>query len=190
MNCKAVERWLDRGMPENGRERVKRHVAVCGACFEAFEAAASLESALRAEAGRAIPAALAAPAGAEFVANVMTRVAIAEPLARGARADRRRAAVWIALVTDPLSVVSITAAFLVAVLSAWHPSWFFDAGMNLVARWWWPAVALSPGGRIELDTIIWLGIAIAASPIVLWAGWALYRRFERTLLLLAARPRG
>lgn len=190
MNCKAVGRWLDQGMPEKGRVRVERHVAVCGACFEAFEAASGLESALRAQAGRAMPAALPARAGAEFVANVMTRVAAAESLARAARPERRRAAVWIALVTDPICITSITAGFLVAVLSVWHPSLFFDAGMNLVARWWWPAAALAPGGRIELDTIIWCGIAIAASPIVLWGGWALYRRFERALLLLAARPRG
>ena len=38
MNCSDVERWLDRGMPDSGSERAMRHVAACGACFEAFEA--------------------------------------------------------------------------------------------------------------------------------------------------------
>ena len=196
MNCRAVARWLDRGMPEKGHESVKRHVAVCGACFEAFEAASGLETALRAEAGlhaetgRAIQAPLAAPAGAEFVANVMARVDAAESLARNARPERGRAAIWISLVTDPLCVVSITAAVLIAVWSAWHPNWFLGAGMTLVARWWLPAAALAPGGRIELAPIVWFGIAAAALPVVLWAGWTLYRRFERTFRFLAARPGG
>src|SRR5439155_21127227 len=99
MNCSDVERWLDRGMPDSGGGRAMRHVAACGACFEAFEAASGLESALRAEAAtlRGATAGATAPAPAEFVANVMARVATADSLALGARLERRRTRFWITL---------------------------------------------------------------------------------------------
>lgn len=189
MNCRAVERWLDRGMPENAREVAMRHVAVCGACFEAFEAATSLETALRAAAAdtRALPAGSAASVAPDFVSNVMARVAAADSLARVARPDRGRANIWVELVTDPLSVIAITAAFVVALWSAWHPNWFYEVGMNLAGRWW-SVAALPPRSPIELDPFVWAGLAVAASPFVVWGSWALYRRIERALLLLAARP--
>ena len=191
MNCRVVERWLDRGMPEGERESAMRHVALCGACFEAFEAASGLEAALRAEAAtvRALaPDATAPAASSEFVANVMARVAAADTLALGARLERRRSRFWITLATDPIIVCSITAALVVAVWTVLRPGWFLDAGMNLAARWWLSTSALALPGRIELEPVLWIGIAISVSPLVLWGGWALYRRFERAILLLAARP--
>ncbi|TMQ63117.1 MAG: hypothetical protein E6K79_10750 [Candidatus Eisenbacteria bacterium] len=190
MNCSDVERWLDRGMPDSGSERAMRHVAACGACFEAFEAASGLESALRAEgaSARAATVAAAVPAAPEFVANVMARVATADSLALGARLERRRARFWITLATDPIIVCSITAALVVAVWTVLRPGWFLDAGMNLAARWWLSTSALALPSRIELKPVLWIGIAIAVLPLVLWGSWALYRRFERAVLLLAARP--
>jgi len=58
----------------------------------------------------------------------------------------------------------------------------------LAARSWWSAAALSPRGGVVVDPLIWLGLAIALTPLAIWGGWALYRRIERTVLLLAARP--
>jgi hypothetical protein len=118
----------------------------------------------------------------------MTRIAAADSLAREARLERRRAPLWISLATDPISVSSITAALLVAVWTHRHPNWMLDAGMNLVARWWSSAAALAPQGRVDVDPLVWIELAIAVSPLVLWGSWALYRRIERALLLLAARP--
>jgi hypothetical protein len=190
MNCRVVERWLDRGMPEGEREAAMRHVALCGACFEALEAASALEAAMRAEAAtvRAATAGATTPNASEFVATVMARVAAADSLALGARLDRRRARFWITLATDPISICSITAALLVAVWTIWRPSWALDTGMNLAARWWLSTSALALPGRIELEPVLWVGIAISVSPLVLWGGWTLYRRVERAILLLASRP--
>jgi len=175
-------------MPVEDREDAMRHVAVCGVCTEAFEAASGVENALRhvAATAWAAPAAAAVPPAPEFVANVMSRIAAAESLGRGL--ERRRGQIWISLVTDPLSVISITAALLVAVWSAWHARWFRDAGMTLAARSWWSAAALAPRGGVVVDPLIWTGIGIAVTPLAIWGGWALYRRIERTVLLLAARP--
>ncbi|HKW51246.1 MAG TPA: hypothetical protein VJQ53_05865 [Candidatus Eisenbacteria bacterium] len=191
MKCSDVERWLDRGMPEGGRERAMQHVAVCGACFEAFEAASGLEAALRAKAAAeraATAGAEASAASSEFVANVMARVASADSMALGARLDRRRARFWITLATDPITVCSITAALLVTVWTLMRPGWFLDAGMNLAGRWWLSTAAIAPTGRIALEPVVWIGIAISVSPLILWGGWTLYRRFERAILLLASRP--
>jgi hypothetical protein len=190
MNCSGVERWLDRGMPAGGREGAIRHAAICGACSEAVEAASSLEAALRGAAATAWagPADSAPPASPDFVANVMARIAAAHSLAREARLERRRARLWISLATDPISVSSITAALLVAVWTLRHPTWMLDAGMNLVARWWWSAAALAPQGRVDVDPLVWIELAIAVFPLVVWGGWTLYRRIERALLLIAARP--
>jgi len=170
MSCRSVEQWLDRGMPVEEREDAMRHVAVCGACSEAFEAASGVEKALRhvAATAWAAPAAAAVPPAPEFVANVMSRVAAAESLGRGSQLERRRGQIWISLVTDPLSVISITAALLVAVWGAWHPRWFFDAGMTLAARSWWSAAALAPRGGVVVDPLILTGIAIAVTPLAIW----------------------
>jgi len=197
MKCSDVQRWLDRGMPEGERERAMRHVAVCGACFEAFEAASGLEAALHAhaETARAETAGVAPPGTGDFVANVMARVTSADSLALGARLERRRGRYWVTLLTDPISICSITAALLVAVWTYIRPGWFLDAGMNLAARWWAsastlsaPASTFSAPGRVELQPILWIGIAISVSPLILWGGWALYSRIERAILLLASRP--
>jgi hypothetical protein len=191
MKCKAVARWLDQGMPEKARDVAMRHVAVCGSCFEAFEAASSVEAALRAEAAvRAVPVVAAvdgAPACVDFVANVMARVEGAESIPRKAKPVRRPSRAWIELAADPLTVISITIAALVTLWSAWHPNWFYEAGMNLAARWW-SVATLQPRSPIELDPYVWAGLAIAAFPFVVLGIWVLYRRLERAVLMLAARP--
>jgi hypothetical protein len=190
MKCSDVQRWLDRGMPDVGRERAIRHVAVCGACFEAFEATSGLEAALRAQAEteRAATAGAAPRGTGDFVANVMARVTSADSLALWARLERRRSRYWVTLLTDPISICSITAALLVAVWTYMRPGWFLETGMNLAARWWVSASTFSAPGRVELQPILWIGIAISVSPLILWGGWALYSRIERAILLLASRP--
>jgi hypothetical protein len=201
VNCRGVERWLDQGMPADDRENAMRHAAICGACSEAIEAASGLEAALRGAAATAWAAPTAsadsadsadsttspAPPSPDFVANVMTRIAAADSLAREARLERRPARLWISLATDPISVSAITAALLVAVWTFRHPNWMLEAGMNLVG-WWWSAAALAPQGRVDVDPIVWIELAIAVFPLALWGSWLLYRRIERALLLLAARP--
>jgi len=189
MSCRFVERWLDQGTPEKERERAMRHVPLCGACYEAFAAASSVEAALRAEASelRARPAVSAAPASPDFVESVMTRVAAAQSLAWNVKLGRRHGRMWIELVTDPISMVLFTAALVVGIWGLLRPQWFLEAGMKLVGGWS-SVVSLAQSGHIDLAPAVWAGVAIAASPVVIWAGWALYRRLERTLLLLGARP--
>src|SRR3989442_572722 len=148
MNCSRVVRWLDQGMPAAGREAALRHVEVCEGCAEAYGAARRIDVALRSDAAR--EPALDSVAGTAFVKSVMARVAAAEPLAREGRFGRTRALWWLRLATDPLSAISVTAALVVAVWTAWHPKWFLGAGGRLMARWWSPIAALAPSSAIDV----------------------------------------
>lgn len=183
MKCNEFERWLNKGEPERDRQRARKHAAGCARCGRALGAALVVEEALRSEA--AIPVIAASPG---FVASVMNRVEVIAERTREVPVGRPLFPWWARLATDPMSVVSVTLGISLGVAALWNPQWLLDTTVNLGAHWWWLALSASSAARGDLDPVSWLSIGIALAPLAAWGIYSLYRRLERTAILIIERP--
>ncbi len=181
MKCAEVERWLDEGMPDGVRAEAIRHIEACPGCTASVEAAREIEAALRQDALGSSP--VAPPA---FVECVIARVDSARLSVQAAGAERPLRW-WVALATDPVSVVSLTLALLLAVFTLYRPNWAFEANLALVSRASLWTSRIAPLQSPALHPALWLGLAAGFAPLGLWGLLRAYRAIERTILLITAR---
>jgi hypothetical protein len=183
MNCPELERWLDEGMPETARADALHHVESCAGCAELLAAAGAIEALLREEPAEGAP--IVAPPG--FTNAVLARV---ESETKGARvAFPQREPWWVSWALDPVSVVAITAAVVVAAMARLHPAWFLDPGFAWISRSSeWTEVAWTDAAAFFRATArVWLAIGIGLAPLAIWGAAMFVRRLERLVLLLVAR---
>jgi anti-sigma factor RsiW len=181
VNCDALTRWLDDGMPERESDAARAHARGCPRCARSLAAAEAIEALLSS------PAPASAPA--TFTDRVMARVASASEARGHATMPAPSPFPWWARVAaDP-------AAALAAALSAvvvWKADALIALATALAARiaQSLPAAA-TPVTRIPevfRQSDVLLGTSIAALPILAWMSWAIYRWSER--MVLAPRARG
>ena len=180
MNCAAVERWLNEGMPARGLATARAHAAGCPLCAPRLAAAVRAESIL-AETARGTP-----PAPAGFADRVLARIGAEAPLrppavARTAPAAMRiprGAAWWIRAGADPAIAVAIAVAtvFLgvtqVAVFLARRPIALPPPALD------WSAAREALGGT----PLAQAALAVSAVGLVLLATRRAYHHFaERSL---------
>jgi len=189
MKCPELERWLDEGMPEAGRADALRHGESCAGCAELLAAAAAVEAMLRDDPVAIEP--VAAPPG--FTNAVLARIEHAgrSPSRSGAwvGAPRQREPWWITWALDPVSVVAITAAVVVAAIARLHPAWFLDPGFAWIDKSseWAGAASREAATFFRASAPVWIAIGVGLAPLVIWGLAIFVRRLERLLLLLAAR---
>jgi hypothetical protein len=178
MTCSKFDRWLDEGMPEPASDHALAHARACVRCAAALETARAVESALAKEV-----APTRAPAG--FSSSVMARVRASESaLAREAR-PLPTSPWWIAILSDPVSSVSITVAALTLALLLWNPEMVLRLGGWLGAHW---SEWVVRRAEIPMHPIVWLAFLATAGPLVLWGIWEIGRNLERVLVLHVTRP--
>lgn len=183
MKCSGFDRWLDEGQPERQRESALEHGADCARCADALQAARAIETVLRAEnADRTVSA---PPA---FVDTVMARVDAAARRTSAPVVDRQRVPWWVAIASDPVSIVSVTVGLSVAAWTISHPQWIRNLAMDVAGRWWSWVLAATSQSRLDIDPVVWLSIWIAMSPLILWGSWVAWRRLERAMILMVERP--
>ncbi len=180
MNCDALERWLDEGMPEAGSRRAHDHAARCPICAGRLEEALALEAFLEFAAPQAAPP--------RFAERAMERIALeAPPAPRLAAAPRpawrpaRPAAGWLGVLAEPAFTASVAVASVL--LASWKAAQVAARtlpeipGTALLSsiRISWPRVSLglSPLGE-------WM-LLLALLPLVAWGSLFLSRRIEETI---------
>lgn len=202
MNCSSFERWLDAGMPESEARRALAHAGSCRVCAPTLAEARAVEAALRAEAPGAAESPVAsadlagAASSAAFVDAVMARVQVeAEAAAvRGAddpaRTGEATPAPWLLrLFVDPVSVVSVTLAVVVGAVTSLEPEWV-TAGASAISAYGRRAVeGLAAWPVLSRPTPAALALAAAIAPLAAFAAVAVYRSFERAIVLMAAGRR-
>jgi hypothetical protein len=177
MTCSMFDRWLDEGMPEPESAAALAHAGACARCAAALQTARAIESAL---AGGVTP--VRVPAG--FTSGVMSRVRASE--SESAREARTAPTLpwWVAILSDPVSSVSLTVAALTLVLLLWDPQAVLRLGGWLGAHWseW------VMRGEIPLHPLVRLALLAAAAPVALWGIWEIARNLERAIVLHVTRP--
>ena len=178
--CAELERWLDDGRPAGSSAAADAHLAACRRCSAALAAARSFEEAL------ALPPVTTAPAG--FTDAVMHRVVSAAPEPR--LPQRVASSWWLFAVADPM-LVTLSA---LAVLLAWGSPTLWPLAAELgqrLAAWceqtgFWQAAAamtieIPLALRSATESVVVLGLAVGATPVLLWASWQLARWSERAV---------
>ncbi len=185
MNCGALERWLDDGMPVAGSRRAHAHAARCPICAGRLEQALALEAFLE--------FAAPPPAPPDFATRAMARIALeASPAPRVPATSRaeavarpaRPAAGWVGVLAEPAFTASVAVAS--ALLASWKAAQVVaralpelpGAALLGPLRVPWPRVTLglSPLGE-------WM-LLLSLLPLVAWGSLVLSRRIEETV-----RPR-
>ena len=208
MNCSSFERWLDAGMPEAGSRHALVHASGCRVCAPALAEARAVEAALRAEAesagveragveraGASVGAtAASAAASTGFVDAVMARVEAEGAHARPVDGAVRRmegapASWWLRLFADPVSVVSVTLAFVVGSLSVLKPEWVTAGASAILAFGQRAGEGLAAWPVLNRPSPAAFALAVAIAPVVALAAVAVYRSFERALILVAGARR-
>jgi len=184
MNCPELERWLDEGMPETGRAEALRHVESCAGCGELLAGAGAVEAMIRGEPAEGEP--IAAPPG--FTNAVLARIE-SEPKGARVNAFPQREPWWITWALDPVSVVAITTAVVVAVMARLHPAWFLDPGFAWIrGSTEWTGEALTDAAPFFRATaLVWMAVGIGLAPLAIWGLVIFVRRLERLVTILAAR---
>ena len=178
MTCSQFDRWLDEGMPEPASVPALAHARACARCAVALETARAVEFALAKEV-----APTRAPAG--FSSSVMARVRASDvALAREAR-SLPSAPWWVAILSDPVTSVSITVAALTLAILLWNPETVLRLGGWLGAHW---SEWVIRRGEIPLHPAVRLALLATAGPLVLWGLWEIGRNLERVLVLHVTRP--
>jgi hypothetical protein len=169
-----LDRWLDEGMPEPGSAAARDHARACPRCAAAIETAEAVERALSVHGVE--PA--HAPAG--FSTRVMERVREVESIRVREVHEIPKPRWWFSLLSDPVSIVSVTLAFLVAGLWIWSPERVLGVAGRLGAPW---LAWLARGGGIQVHPTVWLAILTAAGLLALWMVWVIARNLERAFIL-------
>ena len=192
MNCSSFERWLDAGMPGEGARRALAHAEGCKVCAPALVEARAVEAALRGDAegagapGHRLASAAGVKARAGFVDAVMARVEAEAPRARPAVATlglETPALWWVRLFADPMSVVSVTLAIVVGVVARVEPGWFTAAAAGSVAYGERAGEALAAWPLLDRPSRAAAAAALAIAPVLIFLAVAVYRTFERALVL-------
>jgi hypothetical protein len=157
--CARVGRWLDDGMPPDGRGAAEAHASGCARCTAALAAALDVEVLLARE-----PAA----AAEGFTAAVMRRVGPRhDPAAPPAIVVPPTVPWWTRAAAEPAAAVGLA-------LAAWA-FWELDRveanGARLVAA----LLALQTRLPILAEPTVRLGLAWLAVPVWLLLGLVLYR---------------
>ncbi|MGH7680887.1 MAG: hypothetical protein ACRENN_02755, partial [Candidatus Eiseniibacteriota bacterium] len=96
---------------------------------------------------------------------------------------------WVAIATDPMSVVPVTLGISLALLGSWRPQWLADAAIGFAAQWTSLASSMNVVPSIHVNPLIWLSLGVAAAPFLAWGIVGAWRRLERTLVFLTAGRR-
>lgn len=187
MNCGAVERWLNEGMPGPGADAMRAHAAGCPLCGPRVAATERVEALLAATAREAPPA----PTG--FADRVLARIEAEQPLRAPADAapapDRKPArpahpvAWWIRAGADP--AIPLAIAFAMVFLGV------AQAAMLLAGR----AIAFplptldwsAPRGALGGTPFTQAVVALCALALVLLASHRLFHATQRSVRLPGRR---
>lgn len=180
MTCAEFDRWLDEGMRAADAAAARTHAGACARCATALEAALAIEAAFSdaSVAERAFPA-VRAPEG--FASSVMARVGDLEPAIVPRIAEATEQRWWIRFVTDPVAVVSATAALLALTLLIWNPAWVLRLGGSWLT---W----VTRAGATSMGSTLWLTVLATAAPLTIWLAWQIGRALERAMVLQVTRP--
>jgi len=195
VNCLEFEKLLDDGEPERLPAEALGHARACASCERSLARARSLERALEAHFSDDI----SPPAG--FVDRVMARVERGE--ARGVRWLTLPDALpwWTRAASDPLVVLALA----IVALFVWRgdrwqsgarAAWDALAVAPQLAHDAWLAAGFGPLGDAiagalapvaAAPMLVQLGVTLGVAPLLLLAGWLVWRAGERLVETVAAR---
>ena len=177
MNCSALKRWLDEGMPPGLEPASLAHASRCPSCSALLQAQREIDAVLSPDLELEREAA-AYPS--QFVDRVMRQVASAErPLGRvDLWPAMQPLPWWVSAAADPAAVL----ACVLAALLIWKIDWFAAFARLLSDRWSIlaePAIAQARGAMGFDRPAVALGLGLSIMLLIGWISYHLYRWSER-----------